>query len=187
MLGGIQEWTVAGLNLLEWAGLLALAGGLGFAAWRGWAKWGRRVGPSKPKAETAPPVTAATEFVPDQAQSVLVVDDDPVVLKAHARLIASFGYKVSEALSCDQAVAAVQKAPPDLVVLDLLMPDQDGIETFRAIRTVCPDQKAIVVSGYAGPSMVNSIQALGVHTYLIKPVERSILGKAIRDELDRAA
>lgn len=65
------------------------------------------------------------------------------------------------------------------------MPGLDGIETFRSIKDINPHQRAIVLSGFAGPAMVNSIKTLGVNTYLVKPAEAGILARAIRDEIDR--
>lgn len=186
ILEGVQGLTLAGLNVLEWAGVLFLVVGSVYGCMR----LVRREETQSP-ATTAPgknPVaTSGAGASAGRAESILVVDDDPDVLELHAKLISSLGYHVSQAVGGREAIETVKENPPDLIVMDLLMPDQDGIETFEAIQQIRPAQRAIVISGYAGPSMVNTIQSLGVRTYLVKPVARSILGKAIRDELDRAA
>jgi CheY-like chemotaxis protein len=119
-------------------------------------------------------------------ETILVVDDDPAVLRAHTRLISKLGYNVQRALGGQEAIDYIKKNHADLIILDLLMPGLDGIETFRAIKEVNPYQRAIVLSGFAGPAMVNSIKILGVNTYLVKPAEVGILAQAIRDEIDRA-
>ena len=114
-----------------------------------------------------------------------MVDDDASMLRAHSRLIGRMGYKVQKALGGQEAIDFFRNNHADLIVLDLLMPGLDGIETFRSIKDINPHQRAIVLSGFAGPAMVNSIKTLGVNTYLVKPTEAGILARAIRDEIDR--
>jgi CheY-like chemotaxis protein len=179
---GADPIGLGGLNTLEWVGVVSVV------AWAvyGLALWIRCI---RPTPEPGPVSHLHVgHAVPERGnghETVLVVEDDPDVLLAHTRLINSMGYKVREARSGKEALEVVKEEQPDLVVLDLLMPEQDGVEAFEAIRKVRPDQRAIVLSGYAGPSMVHSIHALGVHTYLVKPVDSGLLARAIRDELDR--
>ena len=179
----LQNMTLGGLNPLEWCGLLFFVGGLALVFHR--FGRGARGTDASPEVDTVARPQAIERSGGEE--TVLVVDDDPTVLRSHAKLIASLGYKVDQALGGKAAIENVREKKPDLIVLDLLMPEQDGVQTLEAIREIRPEQRTIVLSGYAGPSMVSSIRALGVHTYLIKPTERSMLGKAIRDELDRAA
>ena len=74
----------------------------------------------------------------------------------------------------------------DLILMDMrLEPKIDVVETFRRIRTFRPLQKAIVMTGYAGPDEIAAVRALGIAHYLIKPTPLSLLAQAIREELDR--
>lgn len=125
--------------------------------------------------------------LPQGKETVLIVDDDPAVLRAHSRLVGKLGYNVERAQSGQAAIDFVKKQSADLIILDLLMPEMDGMETFRAIKKINPKQRAIVLSGFAGPAMVSAIKSLGVGSYLVKPAQVSILAKAIREELDRKA
>ena len=148
---------------------------------------GNRHQPAKPGplAEASINGKRSLKELPKGNETVLIVDDDPGVLRAHSRLISKLGYNTQRALGGQDAITFVRNNHADLIVLDLLMPGMDGIETFRNIREINPYQKAIVLSGFAGPAMVNSIKTLGVNTYLVKPAEIGILAKAIRDEIDR--
>ena len=181
---GIQ---LAGLNSLEWAGVICTVsiGVYGLMRLRDhFSGSGKSASPVK-AAPTPINGKQTLKDLPKGNETVLIVDDDPAVLRAHARLVSKLGYNTQRALGGQDAVNYIRNSHADLIVLDLLMPGMDGIETFRHIRDINPYQKAIVLSGFAGPAMVNSIKTLGVNTYLVKPAEIGILAKAIRDEIDR--
>ena len=65
---------------------------------------------------------------------ILLVDDEPNILAAVRPLLAGNGYEVVTAMSGRAALEAMQREPPDVVVLDLGLPDMDGIEVCRLIR-----------------------------------------------------
>jgi two-component system, NtrC family, response regulator GlrR len=79
--------------------------------------------------------------------SVLVVDDDPQIVKLFTRLLQVAGYNVSPASSGAQALRAMQEGTIDLVVLDLSMPPPDGVELLGMFRKGWPDLRILVVSG----------------------------------------
>jgi CheY-like chemotaxis protein len=182
--------VVGGLNLLEWGGLgmMAVVAAWSVLSLRDLLTF-RKNRPDKPKKRSEKPGKISNDdlkSLPKGEETVLVVDDDPAVLKANGKLISRLGYSVQRALGGQEAIDYIRNSHADLIVLDLLMPGLDGIETFREIKRINPHQKAIVLSGFAGPAMVSSIKTLGIHTYLVKPAESGILAKAIRDEIARA-
>jgi len=186
----LRSLRVGGINSLEWAGIICTSS---FSMYfvlnlrdrlSGMCSAGRKS--TQRKKQTSRPSKEMIKQLPLGKETILVVDDDPAVLRAHSRLISKLGYNTQRALGGQEAIDYIRNNHVDLIVLDLLMPGLDGIETFRSIKDINPYQKAIVLSGFAGPSMVNSIKSLGVNTYLVKPAELSILAKAIRDEIDRA-
>ncbi|HEX2924472.1 MAG TPA: ATP-binding protein, partial [Chloroflexota bacterium] len=119
-------------------------------------------------------------------ESVLVVDDDPIQRQVMAELLAALGYRVHDASSGEKAVDFVRRQSVDLVILDMVMPGgMDGTESYRQISTICPGQKALVLSGFAETERVREAQRLGAGTYLPKPVSIDQLAKAVREELDR--
>lgn len=185
----LRSVVFVGINVLEWVGILCIASLAFFAVNGGWKSLmkgmdDRRMSRRK---KISNPDKATMKRLPHGSgdETVLVVDDDPAVLRSHVRLVSRLGYNVQRALGGQEAIEYVRGKHADLIVLDLLMPGMDGIETFRSIKNINPYQKAIVLSGFAGPAMVTSIKNLGVNTYLVKPAEVGILAKAIRDEIDR--
>ena len=128
---------------------------------------------------------ARAKVIPGGQEKILLVDDEPLVLKVQSELLSSLGYKTECANSGEAAVEYLKQQDADLLLLDLLMdPGIDGVETYRRIKAFKPEQKAVVLTGYATPSQVEEVRSLGAGAYLIKPVPLGMLAKAIRDELD---
>jgi two-component system cell cycle sensor histidine kinase/response regulator CckA len=75
-----------------------------------------------------------------------------------------------------------------LIVLDMIMdPGMDGLDTYRNIIEIHPQQRAIIVSGFSESDRVHEAQALGAGAYVKKPCVKEKLGVAVRKELDRSA
>jgi len=122
--------------------------------------------------------------LPRGSETILVLDDEPLVLKVNANELRKLGYQVRCAASGEEALAYLQEHHVDLVLLDLLMPGLNGVETYQRMLRYNPRQKAIVYSGYAQPSMVAEAQQLGADPILIKPTPLNVLARAVRDKLD---
>jgi len=74
----------------------------------------------------------------------------------------------------------------DLVILDMIMdPGMDGLDTYRKILEIHPDQKAIIVSGFSETDRVRQAQDLGAGAYVKKPYTFEKLGISVRQEFDR--
>ena len=74
----------------------------------------------------------------------------------------------------------------DILVLDMIMaPGIDGLETYRKVLEINPQQKAILVSGFSQTERVREAQKLGAGAYVKKPYTLEKIGMAIRDELER--
>ena len=84
-----------------------------------------------------------------------------------------------------EAVDYMKNHTADLVVLDMIMePGIDGLDTYKRILEVHPDQKAIIASGYSETERVKEAQRLGATAYIKKPYLLEKIGKVIRTELD---
>jgi CheY-like chemotaxis protein len=83
------------------------------------------------------------------APSVLIVDDDPETRIAFRRILEETGYFVSDVNTGRQALTALQDSFFEVMLLDLSMPDMDGLEVLRFVRTRFPDLRTIVVSEFA--------------------------------------
>ncbi len=118
---------------------------------------------------------------------VLVVDDNPVALRIHGRLLSSLGFTVSEVSSGAEALSILADAsggePYRLVLLDWKMAGMDGIATSQGIQRleleVVP--KIIMVSAYGRVEEIGETAAAGIAIHLLKPITTSILCTAIKD------
>ena len=118
-------------------------------------------------------------------EAILVVDDDPVQRSVMSQLLKSLGYEVEVVDSGEQALSRVNKRRFDLLILDMVMNGMDGAETFRLILKMNPNQKAIIVSGYAVSQRVQNALGLGAGAFLPKPLKMGELANSVRKVLDR--
>jgi two-component system, cell cycle sensor histidine kinase and response regulator CckA len=116
-------------------------------------------------------------------ERILIVDDLPEQRDLFRAMLARLGYEIAVAGSGEEAVAYLREHRADLVLLDMIMKGMDGLETFRAIREIRPEQKTIIISGYAETDRVRETQTLGAGPYLKKPFSLEKLGLFLRREL----
>jgi two-component system, OmpR family, KDP operon response regulator KdpE len=118
------------------------------------------------------------------ASRVLVVEDEPALLRALRINLRARGYEVSTASAGRQALAEARQRPPDVVVLDLGLPDLDGIQVIRDLR-VWSRAPVIVLSGRAGSGdKVGALDA-GADDYVTKPFDMEELLARLRAALRR--
>jgi PAS domain S-box-containing protein len=120
----------------------------------------------------------------DVKGTILIVDDDDSIRRLLRYSLTSDGYAVMEAGNGRQAMQQItQNADIDLMITDLVMPEQEGIETIRMVRKVRPDLKVIAMSGAAGGSYLGSATMLGASASLQKPFSTGELLRTVRDVL----
>jgi DNA-binding NarL/FixJ family response regulator len=111
---------------------------------------------------------------------VLVADDHEVVRSGLASLLKDSEIDiVAEAANGDEAVAKTMKHHPDVVLLDIRMPDTDGLTALERIRTESPDTRVVMLSTYDNPTYVARSVALGASDYVLKGSSRKELIAAI--------
>ena len=119
-----------------------------------------------------------------KGETILIVDDMEVQRTLASRMLTLLNYTPVEVTSGEAAVEYLRANHADLVMLDMIMdPGIDGLETYRRILEIKPDQKAIIVSGYSESSRVHDAQALGAGDFVKKPYLLETLGSAIRANL----
>ena len=125
---------------------------------------------------TAPPV--------NQAAHILVVDDDVATGDMLVDLLGAEGYTVEHARHGVDALVRVQAQPPDVILLDLVMPVMDG-PTFAAAYRGHPGPHAPIIAMTASTSLVDAIAALRPAAVLQKPFELAALLDVVREALAR--
>jgi DNA-binding NarL/FixJ family response regulator len=112
---------------------------------------------------------------------VLVADDHEVVRSGLATLLRGTDIKiVAEATDGNQAVSETLKHHPDVVLMDIRMPDSDGLHALERLRKKSPDTRIVMLSTYDNPTYVARSVALGAADYVLKGSTRQDLISAIR-------
>jgi DNA-binding NarL/FixJ family response regulator len=111
---------------------------------------------------------------------LLIADDHEVVRRGLTSLLSGSEIKViAEAKNGDEAVKLTKKHKPDVVLLDIRMPETDGLEALERIRRDRPDQRVVILSTYDNPTYVARAVAMGASDYVLKGSSRSELVSAI--------
>ena len=109
-------------------------------------------------------------------RSVLVVDDDAKVRALIHAVLEEQGYYVLEAIDGKEACSHVTNHKTDLIITDLIMPEQEGLETIQWIRAASPDMKIIAMSGASEASYLRMARHLGANEILRKPLQLRRVG-----------
>jgi two-component system, OmpR family, alkaline phosphatase synthesis response regulator PhoP len=117
---------------------------------------------------------------------VLVVDDEPRIVEIVRDYLADAGYRVSTARSGDEALRHVRSITPDLVVLDLGLPDMDGLDVARALRLASSVPIIMLTARTDEADRVAGLE-LGADDYVVKPFSPRELLARIRAVLRRSA
>lgn len=118
---------------------------------------------------------------------VLVIDDEPDLRELIRELLDDAGYEVVEAANGREGVARFAEAPTDLVITDIMMPEQDGIQTVIELRRTRPSTKIIAISG-GGPArnldFLQFAKRVGAVEVLVKPFTNDQLVGAVKKALE---
>ena len=109
---------------------------------------------------------------------VLVVDDASLVRRYYRDALEKAGFQVEEALNGLEALEKLHAAPVDLLIVDVNMPQMDGLTFLRVLRRQAPPVAtlpALVISTEAGPQDREAARAAGGNFYLVKPVSQETL------------
>lgn len=118
---------------------------------------------------------------------VMIVDDHTVVRRGLGTMLSVFKdlVQVGEARNGEQAVALCAELNPDVILMDLMMPDMNGVEATRLIRERHPQVQIIALTSYKERDMVEGALSAGAIGYLLKDVSADELAAAIRNAHER--
>lgn len=116
------------------------------------------------------------------APTLLLVDDE-LGVRESLKMVFAKDYRVVEADSMDVALAKVEEARPDVVLLDVLMPKADGIEVLRQIKTIHPECCVIILTGVNSQQLASKALECGAFDFIGKPFDvvdlRQKVGRAL--------
>ena len=112
-------------------------------------------------------------------RKVLVVDDEPAIRELLAEILNGSGFEAFTASDGRDAREFIRKHPVDLIITDLAMEGEEGIELIRALRKENPQVKIIAISGTFGVDVLTAARALGADATLTKPVSQATLLRSI--------
>jgi CheY-like chemotaxis protein len=116
---------------------------------------------------------------------ILVVDDDRQVVRYLKKALEENGYTVTATTSGKRALAFIQERMPDLLILDLNMPEPDGFDILKAERSKFPYLRILVISGYLHGALLEAARIFGATATLEKPIKAEALVGKVREVLGR--
>jgi CheY-like chemotaxis protein len=118
-------------------------------------------------------------------RSILIVDDEIDACENLRDILSDLGYRIGIARNGPEAIAQVTRSAYDIALLDLKMPDMDGVSVYRQIKQLSPETVAIVVSAFSGSELAESAVEEGAAHVVSKPVDVPQLLTAIEASLAR--
>jgi CheY-like chemotaxis protein len=121
-------------------------------------------------------------------ETVLLVDDEDIIVDIGKKNLEKLGYKAMTARNGKEAVELYKKNQDniDIVVLDMIMPEMGGGETYEKLREINPDVKVILSSGYSIEGQASEILKRGCDGFIQKPFRMKMLSRKISEVLGKA-
>jgi two-component system nitrogen regulation response regulator NtrX len=117
-------------------------------------------------------------------ETILIVDDEESVRKSLADVMRDEGYDIVTAASGREGIELLSEAKPSLALLDIAMPEMDGIETLRKFREIRPDMPVIMVTGHGTIETAVRTTKMGAYDFMVKPPELAHLTLVVKHGLD---
>jgi CheY-like chemotaxis protein len=122
-------------------------------------------------------------------KSLLIVDDNPENLKLILIVLATSGHELVTATDAIQALHAIERRTPDLILLDLQLPGMDGLELTRRLRAHAHTRTIpiVAVTAYAMKGDEDKARDAGCDDYLVKPIDKRLLRQVVKSYLEPTA
>jgi DNA-binding NtrC family response regulator len=114
----------------------------------------------------------------------LYVIDDEFSITEGIKLALEASYRVVTFSNAESAIDMIKRIPPDMVLLDIGLPDMDGIEALEKIKALYPDMLVIMITAYEDIKTVISAMKLGAYDYVVKPLHMDSLEVSIKNALE---
>jgi PAS domain S-box-containing protein len=119
--------------------------------------------------------------------NILLVDDEDVIIDVGSEMLEALGYKVSVARTGREAIEIFKEKQDeiDMVILDMIMPEMDGGETFNFLKSIDPGVKVIISSGYSADARSTRMMEQGCYGFIQKPYSMNTLSQKVKEVLDK--
>ncbi len=116
---------------------------------------------------------------------ILVVDDDENIRKVVIAILEDEGYAVESVGTAKEAIEKTKRKFYNIALIDIRLPDMEGIELLTKIRETTPRMRKVIVTGY--PTLQNAVEAVnkGADAYIVKPFDVKKVLKTIEDQLNK--
>lgn len=104
-------------------------------------------------------------------KTILIIDDDPLIRKTLSTHLSKEGFEISLAKTGEEGIQKYTESPPELVILDIRLPDIDGLETMRRIKERDPGSAIIIITAFDDMKTTVEAVKLGAFEYLVKPLD----------------
>lgn len=126
-----------------------------------------------------------TEEIQGKGETILVIDDEDEQRELAFQILTSFGYSMHTSSNWQDALSFLKVNKVDLILLDMVMgSDIDGLDIYRHIYQINPNQKVIIISGFAQSNRVTEALKLGANAFVQKPYIPIDLARAVRETLN---
>lgn len=115
------------------------------------------------------------------SRSILIVDDDDAVRMVMKSILEEAGHRTEIATNGKEAIDRIALGGIDLIITDLVMPEQEGIETIKLLRREHPEVKVIAMSGAFGGDYLQIAGFMGAHKTLVKPIRVQMVLDAVEE------
>jgi two-component system, NtrC family, nitrogen regulation response regulator NtrX len=116
--------------------------------------------------------------------AVLVVDDEAAIRESLRMILEFEGYRVDEAQGGSQALTRIAERPPDALLLDIKMPEMDGLEVLKALRERGYDMPVLMISGHADVATAVEATRRGAYDFFEKPLQRERILVSLRNAIE---
>ncbi len=120
-------------------------------------------------------------------KTILVVDDAAFMRMMIRDILAREGYVIQEAVNGRDAIEKYRETRPDLVTLDITMPEVDGIEALQAIRKIDPEARVLMVSAMGQQKLIVEALESGAADFLVKPFQPTKVLQTVKKCLEDPA
>ncbi len=106
-----------------------------------------------------------------EKKKILIVDDEAGIVQEIKEFLEEEGYEVYTADSAKMGIQLIEEMLPDVVLIDVKLPDASGIDVLRAIKEISPKTRTIMVTGYVDQNVMDEAEKIGRDTFLQKPFD----------------